>query len=127
MNNDERSGIIRLLQMKGEFIMVDFSSNLEMNNVPLDVQEIAETFNKAISNKHTVEIRIEDLPRMDMDSVLKTKITGVQIDEESKCLHIEASGLHIMFKYESCYPGTQSSSHSKFYFKSNVLHTNCNC
>ena len=104
--------------MKGEFIMVDFSNNLEMNNVPLDMQEIAEAFNKAISNNFTVEIRVEDLPRMDVDSILKTKITEAKIDEESKCLHIEASGLQIMFKYDSYNIGTQSSSHSKFYFKS---------
>lgn len=96
--------------------MVDFSNKLEMYNVPLDMQEIAEAFNIAISNDFIVEFRIEDLPKMGIDATLKTKITGVKIDEENKCLYIEAPELYIKFEYESYSHGTESSSHSKFYF-----------
>lgn len=98
--------------------MLDFSNNSQVCNVSFDMQKIAGAFNKAISNNFIVELRAEDMPRMNIDFDLKTKITGAKIDEKSKCLYIEASGLQIMFKYESYKLGTQSSSHSKFYFKS---------
>ena len=104
--------------MKGEFIMVDFSNKLAICNVSSDLQEIAEAFNIAISNNFMVEIRIEDLPKMDIDSILRTTITEAQIDEESNCLYIKASGLQLMFKYESYKTGTQSSCHNRFYFNS---------
>lgn len=98
--------------------MLDFSNGSDMNKVPEDMEEIAEAFYIAISRKCIVELRVEDLPEMDMDSILKSKITEAKIDIERKCLYIKASELHMMFKYDSYSLGTQSTSHSKFYFKS---------
>ncbi len=99
--------------------MINFGNNSEILKVSLDLQEIALIFNKAISNNYSVELRVEDMPNMDMDSILNTNIIKAGIDEEIKCLYIYASGLQLIFKYESYSLGTQSSSHSKFYFKSN--------
>ena len=98
--------------------MVDLGNNLELFGLSVDMQEIAQAFNKAISNNFVVELRVEDNPKMSIDSILKTKITKAKIDEEDKRLYIEASGLEIVFRYETYNLGTQSSSHSKFYFKS---------
>lgn len=98
--------------------MLDFSNGSDINKVPEDMENIAEAFYIAISKKCIVELRVEDLPEMDMDSILKTKIIEAKIDIENKCLHIKASELHIMFKYDSYSFGTQSTSHSKFYFES---------
>lgn len=98
--------------------MADSSNNLEIIYNSADLQEIAQLFKQAIDNKYLVELRVEDMPSMSIDSILKTYITKVAIDEERKNLHIDAPDLQLMFNYETYALGTQSSSHAKFYFES---------
>lgn len=98
--------------------MLDMSNNNDVTNAPVDLQIIAETFQRALISGCMVELRIEDLPEMDMDSILKTKLTSVKIDEKDKGIWIEAEGLHLMFQYEEYSMGSSSVTHDKFYFKS---------
>lgn len=98
--------------------MVDFSNNSEIKNASVDLQEIAQTLNNAISNQYPVEIRIEDLPRMNIDSTLSTNVIKAGVDEEIKYLSIQANGIDIKFKYKSFGLGTASAHHKKFYFES---------
>ena len=44
--------------------MVDLGNNLELFGLSVDMQEIAQAFNKAISNNFVVELRVEDNPKM---------------------------------------------------------------
>lgn len=84
----------------------------------MTLQKIAHILNEAVTNNYSVELRVEDIPSMDIDSTLKTTITEVSINEEGNCLHICASGLKLRFHYESYELGTESSAHKKLYFVS---------
>ena len=98
--------------------MIDFNNKLQTVGMSSHLQKIAEEFNRAISNKCLVEIRIEDLPRMEIDSILKTNIAGAKIDDKAHVLYINASGLEMQFKYEMYELGTEAKDHCKFYFRS---------
>jgi hypothetical protein len=98
--------------------MADLSDITQVKNVKPDLYDIAIIFNKAISNQNQVELRVEDLPRMNMDSTLKTTLSGVIINEKDKVLYIDAAGLSLMYQYEKYSSGSSSSTHRKFYFQS---------
>lgn len=98
--------------------MVDLSDITQINKVTPDLHDIAMAFNKAISNQNQVELRVGDSPQMKIDSILRTTLSGVKIDEECKVLHIDAIGLKLKYQYEEYSYGTSSSAHTKFYFQS---------
>lgn len=98
--------------------MVDLGNASEIMKVSFELMEIAQVLNQAVSNHLLVQLRIEDRPEMDIDAELSTSIVKAGIDEEMKCLAIQADGFDLKFKYDTFGLGTESASHKKFYFES---------
>lgn len=98
--------------------MFDMSKLEDVQSVSPELSHIAMFFYKALTMDLTVELRVEDSPHMDIDSILTTKIKEVKIDEDMKHLLIIAPNLHLKFDYETFSQGSSSSMHDKFYFQS---------
>lgn len=98
--------------------MLDMSKLNDVEKASSEMHRIAMAFHMALATRNLVELRVEDLPSMKMDSILKTSLKDVSIDESDNLLRIEADNLQFMFKYESFSMGSSSASHDKFYFKS---------
>ncbi len=98
--------------------MPDCTNNLEVLNNTLDLNVITEVLNEAISQKYSVELRIEDLPKMDIDTSITTTINEVVVNEEMSFLRLVGPMLTMIFKYKKYSLGTSSSQHHKFYFES---------
>lgn len=95
--------------------MCDFNDVMHAED---ELHYIAKGFNYAINSGCMVEIRIEDLPDMKMDTQLKTKLEEVKISEDRKVLYIKTENVNIMFEYSTIQMGSSSCEHEKFYFQS---------
>ena len=85
-----------------------------------DIFQIKSILESAVNNKSNVELRVED-KKMTLDTIINTKLTEVNFNTDNNFVTMEAPELRLMFKYENCNMGTQSSMHNKFYFESNEV------
>lgn len=81
-------------------------------------KEINLLLQQAVENGYLVELRVEDMPNMTVDFIIKTKIKKAILEERIKGLRIEAPNLNLMMNYETLKMGTQSATHNKFYVES---------
>ena len=106
------------IKKKENYSMSNMSDFNDVMNVSAELSNIAKGFYFAISNECMVELRIEDLPHMKMDTQLKTRLQEVKINEDRKVLYIDAADLSIVFEYDTTEMGSSSCDHEKFYFQS---------
>lgn len=101
--------------------MYDINKISDVMAVSSELRKVALAFHRALSEGKLVEIRVEDIPALKMDSILRTKLNSVKINDEENHIWINTDELNFSFEFEEFEEGSFSLEHDKFYFKSQAI------